>query len=83
MFTTWQSYLLIPVAPVAFIVLQNALRAGRLLASQPGLILGNPLLASVWGVGLLGEQVNGGVALVGGAVGVEHVLDNYLKKLGA
>jgi hypothetical protein len=68
-FTTWQSYLLIPVAPIAFIVLQNALRAGRLLASQPGLILGNPLLASIWGVGLLGEQVNGGAAVVGGVVG--------------
>ncbi len=66
---TWQSYLLLLVAPVAFIVLQNALRAGRLLASQPGLILGNPLLASIWGVGLLGEQVNGGAAVVGGLVG--------------
>jgi drug/metabolite transporter (DMT)-like permease len=68
-FATWQSYLLIPVAPIAFIVLQNALRAGRLLASQPGLILGNPLLASIWGVGLLGEQVNGGAAVLGGFVG--------------
>lgn len=68
-FTTWQCYLMIPVAPLAFIVLQNSLRAGRLLASQPGLILGNPLLASIWGVGLLGEQVNGGAALLGGCVG--------------
>jgi drug/metabolite transporter (DMT)-like permease len=66
---TWQSYLLIPVAPAAFLTLQHALRAGRLLASQPGLILGNPLLSSFWGVALLGEQVNGGFALVGGFVG--------------
>lgn len=67
--TTWQSYLLIPVAPAAFLVLQHSLRAGRLLASQPGLILGNPLLSSTWGIGLLGEEINGGFALLGGLVG--------------
>ncbi|GAA4894837.1 DMT family transporter [Actinomycetospora straminea] len=67
--TTWQSYLLIPVAPAAFLVLQHALRAGRLLASQPGLILGNPLLSSIWGIGLLGEEINGGAALLGGLAG--------------
>jgi hypothetical protein len=67
--TTWQSYLLVPVAPAAFLTLQHALRAGRLLASQPGLILGNPLLSSIWGIGLLGEEVNGGAAVLGGVVG--------------
>ncbi len=66
---TWQTYLLLPVAPIAFITLQNALRAGRLLASQPGLTLGNPLLASLWGVGILGEEVSGGFALLGGLLG--------------
>ena len=66
---TWQSYLLLPVAPIAFVTLQNALRAGRLLASQPGLTLGNPILASVWGVGLLGEEISGGFAVVGGLFG--------------
>ena len=66
---TWQTYLLLPVAPIAFVTLQNALRAGRLLASQPGLTLGNPILASIWGVGLLGEQVSGGFAVLGGLVG--------------
>jgi drug/metabolite transporter (DMT)-like permease len=67
--TTWQSYLLLPVAPAAFLTLQYALRAGRLLASQPGLILGNPLLSSTWGIWLLGEEVNGGAALLGGFIG--------------
>lgn len=66
---TWQTYLLIPTAPAAFLVLQHALRSGRLIASQPGLILGNPLLSSVWGVGLLGEEVQGGAAVLGGFVG--------------
>jgi drug/metabolite transporter (DMT)-like permease len=67
--TTWQSYLLIPVGPAAFWTLQSGLRAGRLLASQPGLTLGNPLLAFVWGTGLLGEQVAGGLWLYGGLIG--------------
>jgi hypothetical protein len=67
--TTWQFYLLLPVAPMAFLLVQSALRAGRLIASQPGLTLGNPLLSSLWGVGLLGEQVAGGVWLLGGALG--------------
>ncbi|HEY2194252.1 MAG TPA: DMT family transporter [Actinomycetospora sp.] len=67
--TTWQSYLLILVGPVAFWTLQSALRAGRLLASQPGLTLGNPLLAFLWGTGLLGEEVAGGAWIYGGLLG--------------
>lgn len=67
--TTWQSYLLIPVGPIAFWTLQSGLRAGRLLASQPGLTLGNPILAFLWGTGLLGEEVAGGWWLLGGVVG--------------
>lgn len=66
---TWQSALLLPTAPLAFLALQHALRAGRLIASQPGLILCNPLLSSFWGVALLGEELRGGVAVVGGALG--------------
>lgn len=67
--TTWQTYLLIPVAPIAFWTLQSGLRAGRLLASQPGLTLGNPLLAFLWGTWLLGEQVAGGAWIWGGFLG--------------
>jgi hypothetical protein len=67
--TTWQTYLLIPVAPIAFWTLQSGLRAGRLLASQPGLTLGNPVLAFLWGTGLLGEEVAGGAWIWGGLVG--------------
>lgn len=67
--TTWQTYLLIPVGPVAFWTLQSGLRAGRLLASQPGLTLGNPILAFLWGTGLLGEQVAGGWWVLGGVAG--------------
>jgi drug/metabolite transporter (DMT)-like permease len=67
--TTWQTYLLIPIAPIAFWTLQSGLRAGRLLASQPGLTLGNPLAAFLWGTVLLGEEVAGGPWLWGGLLG--------------
>ncbi|NYD37062.1 DMT family transporter [Actinomycetospora corticicola] len=67
--TTWQSYLLIPVGPIAFWTLQSGLRAGRLLASQPGLTLGNPILAFLWGTGLLGEEIAGGWWVLGGVAG--------------
>jgi drug/metabolite transporter (DMT)-like permease len=67
--TTWQTYLLIPVGPIAFWTLQSGLRAGRLLASQPGLTLGNPLLAFLWGTVVFGEEVAGGPWLLGGVIG--------------
>jgi hypothetical protein len=41
--SAWQTYTLIVVGPVGFFLLQDALRAGRLVASQPGLALSNRL----------------------------------------
>lgn len=66
---TWQAYLLVPAAPLAFVALQRALAAGRLLASQPGVVLANPLVSATWGVALLGESVRGGGWLVLGGAG--------------
>ena len=51
-FTTWWTYLLILTVPVGFFLLQGALQAGRLVASQPGITLANPLVAAVWGIGI-------------------------------
>lgn len=75
---TWQAWAAVGVSVVAFLLLQNALRAGRLVAAQPGITLANPLLAAVWGVVVFHEQVRtgwwllgaglGAVLLVGGAV---------------
>lgn len=59
-FSAWQTYALIVAGPLGFLLLQNALRAGRLVASQPGFTLGNPLTAIGWGVAVFGEQVRGG-----------------------
>ncbi|MBW0105861.1 DMT family transporter [Pseudonocardia sp. KRD-291] len=65
---TWQTWALLVVGTAGFFLLQNAVQAGRLVASQPGITLGNPLVATVWGVGLLHEQVRTGWWLLGAAL---------------
>ena len=69
LFTTWQTYGVAVVGPVSFFLLQNALGAGNLVASQPGFTLGNPLVSVLWGLIVFGEQARGGAFLVGTAVG--------------
>jgi hypothetical protein len=68
-FTTWWTYLLILAVPVGFVLLQGALRAGRLVASQPGITLANPLVAAVWGIGIFGEHVRTGGWPIGALLG--------------
>lgn len=68
-FTTWWTYLLVVTVSVGFFLLQSALQAGRLVASQPGSTLANPLVATVWGIGIFGEDVRTGGWLVGAAAG--------------
>jgi drug/metabolite transporter (DMT)-like permease len=68
-FATWQFWAVLVVAAAAFLLLRNALRAGRLVASQPGITLANPLVAAVWGVVIFHEQVRTGWLLLGAGVG--------------
>ena len=75
---SWQAWAALFAAGAAFLLLQNALRAGRLVASQPGITLANPLVSAAWGVFVFHEQVRtgwwllgvglGGTALAAGAV---------------
>ncbi|MBK1783904.1 DMT family transporter [Prauserella cavernicola] len=58
--SAWQTYGLILAGPAGFFLLQQMLRAGRLEASQPALVLSNPLAALGWGVVVFGEHVRGG-----------------------
>ncbi|PZS37614.1 MAG: hypothetical protein DLM62_18240 [Pseudonocardiales bacterium] len=71
-FTAWQTYLLIVLGPLFFFLLQRALQAGRLVASQPALTLANPILAFGFGIVVFGEHVRGGgwlaLALLGAAL---------------
>jgi drug/metabolite transporter (DMT)-like permease len=66
---TWQTWAFLIVGAGGFFLLQNALQAGRLVASQPGITLANPLVAGVWGVGLFHEQVRTGPWLLGAGLG--------------
>ncbi len=59
-FTTWQTYAVLVIGPSGFFLLQAALRAGRLVASQPGMTLSNPLVAIGWGVAVFGERIQHG-----------------------
>jgi drug/metabolite transporter (DMT)-like permease len=67
----WQTYAAVVVGPTSFFLLQSALRAGPLVASQPGFTLVNPLASVFWGVVVFGETTRGGgwfvVALVAAA----------------
>lgn len=58
--TSWQTYAAIVVGPSSFFLLQHALRAGSLVASQPGFTLVNPLVSVLWGVLVFGETVRPG-----------------------
>ncbi|WP_037775491.1 DMT family transporter [Streptomyces pristinaespiralis] len=57
-FTTWQLYAAMAVGLGSFLLLQVALRAGSLAASQPALTLGDALLSVVLGVVLFQENLN-------------------------
>lgn len=70
--TAWQTYLLIALGPLFFVLLQKALQAGRLVASQPALTLSNPIVAFGFGIAVFSEHVRGGawlaLAVLGAAV---------------
>jgi hypothetical protein len=66
---TWQTWAVLVVSAAAFLLLQHALRAGRLVASQPGITLANPLVAAAWGVFVFHEQVRAGWWLLGAGLG--------------
>ncbi|PVZ06872.1 hypothetical protein C8D89_11265 [Actinomycetospora cinnamomea] len=61
--TSWQTYAAVVVGPTSFFLLQKALQAGSLVASQPGFTLVNPLASVLWGVLVFGEDVRDGAWL--------------------
>lgn len=69
LFTTWQTYAVAVVGPASFFLLQNALQAGNLVASQPGFTLTNPLVSVLFGLLVFGERGHGGAWLVGTVLG--------------
>ncbi|ARP68763.1 hypothetical protein LK07_02145 [Streptomyces pluripotens] len=83
MFSHWSPYATACVGFVAFLLLQSALEAGSLTASQPALTLGDALTSVVLGSVLFAESIHLGlrvlpeligIALIGmGSVGLAHV----------
>ncbi|MGC9479669.1 hypothetical protein ACP4I1_36845 [Streptomyces sp. WG4] len=72
--TGWQFYGIILAGAGSMFLLQSAVHAGSLLAAQPGLSLGDPVLSILWGTLVFGEEVQGGLfiavaALAAAAVG--------------
>ncbi|MFD3484323.1 DMT family transporter [Streptomyces sp. NPDC058665] len=59
-FTSWQLYATGAAGIGALYLLQNALQAGSLVASQPMLTLGDALISITYGVTLFGESVRTG-----------------------
>ncbi len=68
--TQWPPYATAVVGLTAFLLLQSALRAGSLAASQPALTLGDALTSVALGWALFGEQVALGVRVLPEVIGV-------------
>ncbi|MFD5032609.1 DMT family transporter [Streptomyces sp. NPDC058220] len=60
LFTSWQLYATAVAGVGALFLLQNALQAGSLVASQPMLTLGDALISITYGVTLFGETLRTG-----------------------
>jgi drug/metabolite transporter (DMT)-like permease len=57
-FANWSPYVLLVAGAASMFLASNAFQAGSLAASQPGLTVVDPLVASVLGVVLFGERLN-------------------------
>jgi hypothetical protein len=78
LFTSWQLYAMMVSGFGALFLLQSAMNAGRLLATQPGLTLVDPVISILWGVIVFREHARGGwfivLALAGAAVVTASVI---------
>jgi drug/metabolite transporter (DMT)-like permease len=73
-FTRWQTYLVAVAGIAALVCLQEALRAGTLVAVQPGVTLSDPVVAIVLGVFLFQEPVRSGPWVVAEVLGAAAVV---------
>ncbi|MFA0841528.1 DMT family transporter [Streptomyces rochei] len=68
--TQWPVYATGVVGVISFLLLQSALRAGTLAASQPALTLGDALTSVALGWALFGEEIALGVRVLPEVVGI-------------
>ncbi|MFH9353659.1 DMT family transporter [Kitasatospora sp. NPDC017646] len=72
--TAWQTYGFALCGVLAILLLENALQAGSLAASQPALTLGDALISLVLGVALYDEHVRTGWWLLPTAAGLALIV---------
>lgn len=73
-FTNWSPYVLLLSGAAAMFLVSNAFQAGPLAASQPGLTIVDPLVASLLGVTVFGEHLRFGPLYGAGEVAAGLVL---------
>ncbi|MBT2368929.1 DMT family transporter [Streptomyces sp. ISL-10] len=76
--TAWQTYAFAATGVVALFLLENAMQAGPLVASQPALTLGDAAVSLCLGILLFEEHVRTGWWLLPEAVGVALVVAGVL-----
>lgn len=67
-FTGWELWAMVAVGGCAMFLLQSAMNAGGLLATQPGLTMADPVIGILWGVLIFHEQVRGGLFILSAGV---------------
>ncbi|MFY9890068.1 MAG: DMT family transporter [Streptosporangiaceae bacterium] len=61
---SWQLYALAITGLASVWLLQNAYHAGTLAAAQPGITLADPVVSTLWGVLVFGEEIRHGPVLL-------------------
>lgn len=78
-FETWQLYGVAIAGVGSLFLLQNALQAGTLAASQPALTVGDALISIVYGVMLFHEHIRLGWFLIPEIVGLALIVVGYIE----
>jgi len=78
-FETWQLYGVAIAGVGSLFLLQNALQAGTLVASQPMLTVGDALISITYGVLLYGEQLRLGWFLIPEIVALILIVIGYIE----
>jgi drug/metabolite transporter (DMT)-like permease len=78
-FETWQLYGVAIAGVGSLLLLQNALQAGTLAASQPALTCGDALLSTVYGVMIFREQLRLGWFLIPEIVCLGLIVAGYIE----
>jgi drug/metabolite transporter (DMT)-like permease len=66
---SWQVYAMVVCGLLALAMLQEAMRAGQLLAAQPALTLSEPVVSIAWGALVFKERLHGGIAILFAVLG--------------